>query len=110
MSNPTNIKDNRSCLAFRVDKPYGSYKLFFTANSSDASAMYPVEGFMTFSDGSNLQLINTQMNPPIGIGKMFGTFASVPGKQTSQINFKVGVSSDPNALGFSYRISVQGYR
>jgi hypothetical protein len=41
---------------------------------------------------------------------MFGPFASVPGKQTSQINFKVGASSDPNALGFSYRISVQGCR
>jgi hypothetical protein len=95
---------------FIVDKPYGSYKLFFTANSSDANAMYPVEGFMKFSDGSNLQVINTQMNPPIGTGKMFGPFASVPGKQTSQINFKVGASSDPNALGFSYRISVQGCR
>jgi hypothetical protein len=50
------------------------------------------------------------MNPPIGTGKMFGPFAAVPGKQASQMNFKVGASDDPNALGFSYRISVQGCR
>jgi hypothetical protein len=65
---------------------------------------------MKFSDGSNLEVINTQMNPPIGTGKMFGPFAAVPGKQASQMNFKVGASDDPNALGFSYRISVQGCR
>ena len=34
--------------------------------------------------------------------------AAIPGKQASQMNFKVGNSDDPGALGFSYRISVQG--
>ena len=95
---------------FFVTKPYTSYKYFFTANSSDPNAQYPVEGYMKFSDGSNLQLFNTVMNPPMGTGKMFGPFPAVPGKQTSQINFKVGASNDPGALGFSYRISVQGCR
>jgi hypothetical protein len=95
---------------FIVDQPYSSYKFFFTANSSDPNASYPVEGYMKFSDGSNLQIINSQMNPPIGTGKMFGPFAAVPGKQASQMNFKVGASNDPGALGFSYRISVQGCR
>jgi hypothetical protein len=95
---------------FFVTKPYTSYKFFFTANSSDAKAQYPIEGYMKFSDGSNLQLFNTLMNPPMGTGKMFGPFPAVPGKQTSQINFKVGASNDPAALGFSYRISVQGCR
>jgi hypothetical protein len=95
---------------FIVDRPYASYKFFFTANSSDPSAQYPVQGYMKFSDGSNLEVINTQMSPPIGTGKMFGPFAAVPGKQASQMNFKVGASDDPNALGFSYRISVQGCR
>ncbi|MEO1003845.1 MAG: hypothetical protein AAFX65_12135 [Cyanobacteria bacterium J06638_7] len=93
---------------FIVDQPYQSYKFFFTANSSDTKATYPVEGFMKFSDGTSLQVINEQMNPPIGTGKMFGPFPAVPGKQASQMNFKVGASADPNALGFSYRISVQG--
>ena len=95
---------------FFVSQPYTSYKFFFTANSSDAKAQYPVEGYMKFSDGSNLQMFNTLMNPPMGTGKMFGPFAAVPGKQTTQMNFKVGASNDPGALGFSYRISVQGCR
>ena len=95
---------------FFVTQPYTSYKFFFTANSSDPNAQYPVEGFMKFSDGSNLQVINTLMSPPVGTGKMFGPFVAVPGKQATQMNFKVGASNDPNALGFSYRISVQGCR
>jgi hypothetical protein len=93
---------------FIVDRPYSNYKFFFTANSSDPNALYPVEGFMKFSDNTDLQLFNVQMNPPIGTGKMFGPYQQVPGKQISQISFKVGASSDPGSLGFSYRISVQG--
>jgi len=95
---------------FFITQPYTSFKFFFTANSSDSQAQYPVEGNMKFSDGSSLQMFNTLMNPPMGTGKMFGPFASVPGKQATQINFKVGASNDPAALGFSYRISVQGCR
>lgn len=93
---------------FIVDRPYQQYKFFFTANSSDSKAEYPVEGYMKFSDGTNLQVINATMSPPIGTGKEFGPFDAVPGKQASQMNFKVGASNDPGALGFSYRISVQG--
>ncbi len=95
---------------FFITQSYTSFKFFFTANSSDAQAQYPVEGNMKFSDGSSLQIFNTLMNPPMGTGKMFGPFASVPGKQATQMNFKVGASNDPAALGFSYRISVQGCR
>ena len=95
---------------FIVDQPFSSFKFFFTANSSDAGAKYPVEGFMKFSDGSSLQVINELMTPPIGTGQMFGPFPAVPGKQASQMNFKVGTSSDPGSTGFSYRISVQGCR
>ena len=95
---------------FFITQPYTSFKFFFTANSSDAQAQYPVEGNMKFSDGSSLQMFNALMNPPMGTGKMFGPFVSVPGKQATQMNFKVGASNDPAALGFSYRISVQGCR
>ena len=93
---------------FIVTRPFSSFKFFFTAASSDAGAKYPVSGFMKFSDGTSLQVINETMNPPIGTGRRFGPFLAVPGKQASQMNFKVGVSSDPGTLGFSYRISVQG--
>lgn len=93
---------------FSVDRPYSSYKFFFTAISSDPNATYPVEGFMKFSDESSLQVIDEEMTPPIGTGRMFGPFPAVPGKQASQMNFKVGASKNPEATGFSYRISVQG--
>ena len=93
---------------FIVDRPYDSYKFFFTANSSSGSAQYPVTGYLKFSDGTNLQVFNEIMSPPIGTGRMFGPFPAIPGKQTSQTNFKIGASDDPGALGFSYRISVQG--
>ncbi|MFM7394478.1 MAG: hypothetical protein ACKO22_08985 [Cyanobium sp.] len=93
---------------FIVDKPYRTYKFFFTANSSDPSAKYPVTGFMKFTDGTSLQVFNETISPPIGTGREYGPFPAVPGKQASQMNFKIGASSDPGALGFSYRISVQG--
>ncbi len=93
---------------FMVNRPYSSYKFFFTANSSDANASYPVEGFMKFNDGSNLRLFNETLSPSIGTGRMFGPYPAIPGKVATQMNFKVGASSDPGALGYSYRISVQG--
>jgi len=93
---------------FIVDRPYRTYKFFFTANSSDPSAKYPVSGFMKFTDGTSLQVFNETISPPIGTGREYGPFPAVPGKQASQMNFKIGASSDPGALGFSYRISVQG--
>ncbi|WP_254217186.1 hypothetical protein [Synechococcus sp. CCY 9618] len=95
---------------FLVTRPYSSYKFFFTANSSDANASYPVEGYMKFSDGSNLQVFNETLSPSIGTGRMFGPYPAVPGKVATEMNFKVGASSDPDALGYSYRISVQGCR
>ena len=94
---------------FVVNQPYRSYKLFFTAQSSE-QATYPIEAYLKFSDGSNLQVVNESMKPPIGTGSMFGPFRSPRGKAVSQVNFKVGSSEDPEASGISYRISVQGCR
>ena len=94
---------------FVVDKPYRSYKLFFTAQSSE-QATYPVEAYLKFSDGSNLQVVNESMKPAIGTGNMFGPFGPPSGKAVSQVNFKVGSSLEPEASGFSYRIAVQGCR
>ena len=94
---------------FAVNQPYRNYKLFFTADSTD-SASYPIQAFLKFSDGSNLQVVNESMRPPMGTGKMFGPIQTIPGKAVSQVNFKVGTAKDPGATGFSYRISVQGCR
>ena len=44
----------------------------------------------------------------VGTGRMFGPFQQEPGKSISQVNFRIGANKDPQATGFSYRISVQG--
>ena len=41
-------------------------------------------------------------------GRKFGPFKAVPGKRTNLMNFRVGSTTRPAAVGFSYRISVQG--
>ena len=92
---------------FVVDKPYSSFKLFFTADSTDSTS-YPIQAFLKFTDGSNLKVADQQLQPPLGSGRMFGPFQQVQGKNISQINFRIGANNDPKATGFSYRISVQG--
>ncbi|MEB3255827.1 MAG: hypothetical protein VKJ05_05510 [Synechococcaceae cyanobacterium] len=93
---------------FVVDRPYRSFRFFFTATSTDPKARYPVSGWMKFSDGSSLRLFEQILSPPVGRGRQFGPFAAVPGKQASQMNFRIGAANQPGSLGFSYRISVQG--
>ena len=92
---------------FVVDRPYKSFKLFFTADSTDSTS-YPIQAFLKFSDGSNLKVADEQLQPPIGTGRMFGPFTQVQGKSISQVNFRIGANNAPKATGFSYRISVQG--
>lgn len=91
---------------FFVTQPYSSYKFFFTANSS-VSATYPIQGYLKFTDGSNLQVINESYAPQVGTGRQW-TIPAVPGKTVSQLNFKIGASGDQAATGFTYRISTQG--
>jgi hypothetical protein len=91
---------------FFVTQPYSSYKFFFTANSS-VSATYPIQGYLKFTDGSNLQVINESYTPQVGTGRQWN-IPAVPGKTVSQVNFKLGASADQAATGFTYRISVQG--
>ena len=94
---------------FVVNQPFGSYKLFFTADSTDSNpGSYPIEAFLKFSDGSNLRVVKEFMKPPTGTGAQFGPFQTPQGKAVSQVNFKIGAGDDPGATGFSYRISVQG--
>ncbi|WP_259732045.1 MULTISPECIES: hypothetical protein [Synechococcales] len=92
---------------FIVDRPFTSYRFFFTATSTDP-ATYPVRGYMRFTDGASLRLFDVTISPPEGTGRMFGPFPAIPGRRTSLMNFHIGSSSQPGALGFSYRISVQG--
>lgn len=91
---------------FIVDRPYNTYKFFFTANSS-VSATYPIQAYLKFTDGSNLQVVNESYAPQVGTGRQWD-IPAVPGKTVSQLNFKIGASADQAATGFTYRISAQG--
>jgi hypothetical protein len=93
---------------FFVTRPYSSYKLFFTADSS-VSATYPVQAYLKFTDGSSLRVFNDNITPRPGTGGGI-VVPTVPGKEVSQVNIKVGASSNMAATGFTYRISVQGCR
>lgn len=92
---------------FVVDRNFRSYRFFFTSASTER-ATFPISGFMIFTDGSNLQVINETPTFEPGAGREFGPFQAVPGRRTRLMNFRVGSSTQPAALGFSYRISVQG--
>ena len=92
---------------FVVDRDYKSYRFFFTSASSER-ALFPIEGFMVFTDGANLQVINETPTFNPGEGREFGPFKAVPGRRSRLMNFRVGSSSHPGSLGFSYRISVKG--
>ena len=94
---------------FVVNQPFTSYKLFFTADSTDNNpGSYPIEAFLKFADGSNLKVVDEFMKPPTGTGAQFGPLMAPSGKAVSQVNFRIGANNDPGATGFSYRISVQG--
>jgi hypothetical protein len=94
---------------FVVDRPYRQFKLFFTADSTDAQpGSYPVEAFLKFTDGSSLKVVDQAMAPPTGTGAQFGPFSPPSGQSVAQVNFKVGANKNAGATGFSYRISVQG--
>jgi len=91
---------------FFVTRPYSFYKLFFTADSS-VSAAYPIQAYLKFTDGSNLQVVNENFAPQMGTGRHWD-IPAVPGKNVAQVNFKIGASNDMAATGFTYRISAQG--
>ena len=74
----------------------------------DGALLFTLRTDARFTDGSSLQVINETPTFEPGSGRMFGPFLAVPGKRTNLMNFRVGSSSQPAALGFSYRISVQG--
>ena len=89
---------------FVVEKPYRSFRMFFTADSNDPCS-YPIQAFLKFSDGSNLKVAYEQLQPPGGTGSMFGPFQQVASKNIIKVNFRIGVNKDPKVTGFSIHIS-----
>jgi hypothetical protein len=92
---------------FTVTAPYRDYTLHFASTSSQAGP-YPIQMFLKFSDGSNLQVVNETLNAEPAQKKTYGPFVAPPGKLVTQVNVKVGSSYNANATGFGYTISVSG--
>ena len=78
---------------FVVEQLYRSFKLFFTADSIDPSS-YPIQAFLKFSNGSNLNVADEKLQPPVGTGRMFGPFQQVASKTINQVNFWIGANKD----------------
>ncbi len=94
---------------FIVSRPYRSYLVNFRSTSSKPGP-YPIQAYLKFSDGTNLQVVNQTLDAKSGQFRQFGPFASLGGKLVSQVNVKVGSGYNANATGFSYVVSVYGCR
>jgi hypothetical protein len=92
---------------FAVDRTFASYRLNFQS-ASTGQATFPLALFLVFTDGSNLQLVNSNLSLAPQQQRRFGPFPAVPGKRTSRVNVRVGSSAMPGSTGFSYRVSVEG--
>ncbi len=92
---------------FAVDRSYASYRIDFQS-ASTGRGTFPLAVFLRFTDGSNLQVVNENLNLGPGERRVFGPFPAVPGKRTNQVNVRVGSSAMPGSTGFSYRVSVEG--
>ncbi|MBC1260108.1 hypothetical protein FQK07_02285 [Synechococcus sp. BSF8S] len=94
---------------FTVSRAYSSYKVNFKSTSTKAGP-FPIQAYLKFSDGTNLQVVNETLDAQPGQFRQFGPFHPPAGKLVSQVNVKVGSGYNANATGFSYTISVFGCR
>ncbi len=92
---------------FAVTERHGTYRILFES-TSDKPGPYPIEAYLKFSDGTNLQVVDETLNATPGQKKEFGPFSPPAGKLVTQVNVKVGSGLNANATGFSYTISVKG--
>jgi hypothetical protein len=92
---------------FTVSQKYGSYRINFRSTSTERGP-YPIEAYLKFSDGSNLQVVNETLDAAPGQSRTYGPFSPPPEKLVTQVNVKVGSSYNANATGRSYTISVDG--
>ena len=92
---------------FSVDRSFASYRVNFQSASTD-QGLFPLQVFLVFTDGSNLQVVNDNLTLAPGQQRRLGPFPAVAGKRTSRVNVRVGSSQQPGSTGFSYRVSVEG--
>ncbi|MCT0218406.1 hypothetical protein KQ304_05215 [Synechococcus sp. CS-1329] len=94
---------------FTVNQAFTSYRVNFKSTST-RQGPFPIQAYLKFSDGTDLQVVNETLEALPGQFRQFGPFAPPAGKLVSQVNVKVGSGYNANATGFSYTISVSGCR
>ena len=92
---------------FAVNRAFASYRVNFQSVST-GQGTFPLSVFLVFTDGSSLQVVNSNLTLAPQQQRRLGPFPAVPGKRTSKVNVRVGSSAMPGSTGFSYRVSVEG--
>ncbi len=92
---------------FAVNRSFASYRIHFQSASSE-QAVFPVTAFLRFTDNTEFRLFTENITLKPMQRRTFGSFPAVPGRRTNQVNVRVGSASMPGAIGFSYRVSVEG--
>ncbi|MCP9927716.1 hypothetical protein [Cyanobium sp. CH-040] len=64
--------------------------------------------FLRFSDNTEFRLLRENVTLQPEQSRSFGPFPAVPGRRTNQVNVRVGSTTMPGSIGFSYRVSVEG--
>ena len=101
------IRRNNWNTDFAVDRAYASYRINLQSASSERG-VFPVAAFLRFTDNTNLQVVNENLTLEPQQSRVFGPLPAVPGKRTNQVNVRVGATTMPGSIGFSYRVSVEG--
>ena len=97
---------------FVVNQPFRSYKLFFTADSTDGNpGSYPIEAFLKFSDGSHLRVVNESMKPPTGTGASSAPLRLLQEKRSARLISGLALTmileQQDSAIAFLYKVATE---
>ncbi|MCU0529888.1 MAG: hypothetical protein MUD04_10460 [Cyanobium sp. Prado107] len=92
---------------FAVERDFTSYRINFQSASTERG-VFPVAAFLRFTDNTNIRLVDENVTLQPEESRSFGPFPAVPGRRTNQVNVRVGSTTMPGSIGFSYRVSVEG--
>jgi hypothetical protein len=92
---------------FAVDRDFNSYRINLQSASTE-EGVFPMAAFLRFTDNTNIRLVDENVTLQPEESRSFGPFPAVPGRRTNQVNVRVGATTMPGSIGFSYRVSVEG--
>ncbi|MCU0529887.1 MAG: hypothetical protein MUD04_10455 [Cyanobium sp. Prado107] len=92
---------------FAVNRSFASYRIHLQSASSN-QGVFPVTAFLRFTDNTEFRLLSENVTLQPEERRTFGPFPAVPGRRTNLVNVRVGATTMPGSIGFSYRVSVEG--